>query len=232
MTEGCGALVAPEPRAVAAALCELLDDPARRRAAAEAGPARARALCDLEPRMRELGEALARLAEPVLPRGDRGLAPRLTEERVALRAIGEALQGRARLEDAVELRAPGESTRVESASAPLVIASATLDRVDNPRALVREMARVARPGGWIAVATSNNLSLKNKASLVARDRFAGDGALVEGDLLGMARDCGLVAAEVGYAPARAPLGLGSEGWLARRRARWFGSTAVLLARRP
>jgi glycosyltransferase involved in cell wall biosynthesis len=60
VTAECGALVAPgDPAALAAALQSLIDRPDRRRALGDAGPARARALCDPSTQIDRLERALA-----------------------------------------------------------------------------------------------------------------------------------------------------------------------------
>jgi glycosyltransferase involved in cell wall biosynthesis len=60
VTADCGALVGPgDPHALAAALQTLIDWPDRRRALGEAGPARARALCDPTTQIDMLEHALA-----------------------------------------------------------------------------------------------------------------------------------------------------------------------------
>lgn len=216
VTDACGVLAEARPAAVASAIRAVFDDPARRRAAAQAGPARARELCDLESRMHDIDGALDRLASP----GDG--APSLavpSDDAAVLRAIAVALELRgARLEDAVQLHgAPGEAARFAPASASVVLALSVVERVENPRAVLRDATRLARPGGWIVATTPNNLSLRSKASLFALDRFDGRGALLEGDMMRMAEECGLSDVAVLYAP---------------RPDRWFATTAVLLGRRP
>jgi glycosyltransferase involved in cell wall biosynthesis len=60
VTPECGILVAPGDRAaLSAALQTLIDDPSKRRALADGGPARARALCDPAAQMAVLERALA-----------------------------------------------------------------------------------------------------------------------------------------------------------------------------
>jgi SAM-dependent methyltransferase len=51
---------------------------------------------------------------------------------------------------------------LDDASASAVVAIETIEHLENPRALLREMARIVRPGGWIVVTTPNQLSLMRK----------------------------------------------------------------------
>ena len=80
------------------------------------------------------------------------------------------------------------------------VALETIEHIENPRALVRELARVAKPGGIVAVTTPNNLSLLSKLTLVLKNQFnafqvpcypAHITALVETDLLRMMTEAGL-----------------------------------------
>src|SRR5687768_13081356 len=48
---------------------------------------------------------------------------------------------------------------IESKMADAVFAVETVEHLENPRALFREMARVAKADGWIVVTTPNQLSL-------------------------------------------------------------------------
>jgi SAM-dependent methyltransferase len=133
---------------------------------------------------------------------------------------------------------------VDSASARVVVSVETIEHIENPRALVREMARIVRPGGLIVVTTPNQLSLMSKLYLVARNEFhafqeapglypAHITALVEEDLIRIARESGLVDVEIRYTNrGRIPL----TGWYWPRRAgmrgQWFSDNVVMLARRP
>jgi 2-polyprenyl-3-methyl-5-hydroxy-6-metoxy-1,4-benzoquinol methylase len=112
--------------------------------------------------------------------------------------------------------AAGDFTRVDldsgrvdrpDGSADVVVAAETIEHVENPRALMRELARLCRPGGWVVVTTPNNLSLLSKLTLVAKNQFNAfqDGsypahitAVVEQDLRRMAAECGLSEVAVGY----------------------------------
>jgi SAM-dependent methyltransferase len=76
----------------------------------------------------------------------------------------------------------------------------TIEHLENPRALVRELVRLARPRGWVVVTTPNQLSLLSLLTLVVKHRFAAFQdvhypahltALLEVDLTRIAAECGL-----------------------------------------
>lgn len=133
---------------------------------------------------------------------------------------------------------------IDGASASVVVSVETIEHVENPRALVREMVRVVRPGGRVIITTPNQLSLAAKLHLVANNQFpafqeapglypAHITALLEEDLRRIARECGLVDVVVGYTDrGRVPFtglhwpsGAGARG-------RWFSDNVVLMGRRP
>ena len=87
--------------------------------------------------------------------------------------------------------------------ADIVVSAETIEHVENPRAFFRDLVRLARPGGWVVVTTPNQLSWLSKLSLLLTNQFpafkeapglypAHLTALLEIDLLRMARECGLV----------------------------------------
>lgn len=85
-------------------------------------------------------------------------------------------------------------------TADAVFAVETIEHLENPRALVREMARIVKPGGWIVVTTPNQLSGLSLVTLAMKRRFsafqdvhypAHITALLECDLLRMASEVGL-----------------------------------------
>jgi SAM-dependent methyltransferase len=89
------------------------------------------------------------------------------------------------------------------ASAEVVVSVETIEHLENPRAFMRELTRLAAPGGWIAITTPNQLSLTSKLSLVLNNQFvafqeapglypAHISALLEIDLVRLAREIGLV----------------------------------------
>ena len=84
--------------------------------------------------------------------------------------------------------------------ADVVASIETIEHLENPRALFRELARGARPGGLVVVSTPNQLSLLSLVTLLARGRFSAFQenaypahltALLEVDLRRMAAECGL-----------------------------------------
>jgi glycosyltransferase involved in cell wall biosynthesis/2-polyprenyl-3-methyl-5-hydroxy-6-metoxy-1,4-benzoquinol methylase len=283
----CGRLTPPRPGALAAALSEYIDSDRKRREARQAGPVRARQLCDVTSRTYELARELAMLANP-RPPIDVGARAALSGGRsgdVILSVVAAALREKGRRFDTIVdlgcgqgrcarslegmfdryvgcdvVRYDGfpraESVHfrtvdlnkppypLEGASASVVIAIETIEHVENPRALVREMARVVRPGGWIVVTTPNQLSLASKSYLVLRNEFqafreapglypAHITALVEEDLTRIARECGLVEVGVRYTD-RGRIPFTAKHWpaLLGARGRWFSDNVVMLARRP
>jgi SAM-dependent methyltransferase len=117
-------------------------------------------------------------------------------------------------------------------AADVVVSVETIEHVENPRAFFRELVRLVRPGGWVAVTTPNQLSLLSKLSLLLTNQFpafkeapglypAHLTALLEIDLIRMARECGLSDIAVLYSnrgrfpgtPLHWPAWLGFRGRL-------------------
>lgn len=91
--------------------------------------------------------------------------------------------------------------------AEVVAAVETIEHLENPRALVRELARLCKPGGWVIVTTPNQLSLTSKLSFCLLNEFswfrggnypAHITALIEIDLRRISAECGLVEPRVIY----------------------------------
>jgi len=113
------------------------------------------------------------------------------------------------LPDAVTFRAANldAALPLDDASVDTAAAIEVIEHLENPRAFVRELVRVTRPGGWIVVTTPNQLSLLSLLCLVAKGAFSAfqDGdypahrtALLEIDLRRIAAECGLEQVTVEY----------------------------------
>lgn len=97
----------------------------------------------------------------------------------------------------------------------VVAAVETIEHLENPRAFVRLLARLARPGGWVLVTTPNQRSLLSLASLVVKGQFAHFQdvhypahltALLEVDLRRIAGEAGLEEVVIEYSGSgRLPL---------------------------
>jgi SAM-dependent methyltransferase len=89
---------------------------------------------------------------------------------------------------------------LDDACADAVVSVETIEHLENPRAFMRELVRLARPGGLVLVTTPNQLSFLSKLTLVVKNRFnaftdvdypAHITALLEADLHRIAVECGL-----------------------------------------
>lgn len=97
---------------------------------------------------------------------------------------------------------PLPDAAVDAAAAVEVI-----EHLENPRAFVRELARIVRPGGWVVVTTPNQLSALSLLTLVVKGQFsafqetsypAHRTALLEIDLRRIMAECGLRDLAVTY----------------------------------
>jgi 2-polyprenyl-3-methyl-5-hydroxy-6-metoxy-1,4-benzoquinol methylase len=91
--------------------------------------------------------------------------------------------------------------------ADVVAAVETIEHVENPRALMRELTRVTRPGGWVVVTTPNQHSLLSLLTLAVKGKFSAFqdvhypahlSALLTGDLLRIARENSLAEVQISY----------------------------------
>jgi SAM-dependent methyltransferase len=101
----------------------------------------------------------------------------------------------------------GDALLVPSSAGDVVVAVETIEHLENPRRLVRELVRIARPNGWVVVTTPNQLSWLSLATLVAKHRFsafqdssypAHISALLEVDLVRIFTECGLREVETRF----------------------------------
>lgn len=98
---------------------------------------------------------------------------------------------------------------LDDETADITAAIETIEHLDNPRRFMRELTRVTRAGGLIIVSTPNQLSLLSKMTLIFKNEFNAfqeapglypchRTALLEIDLIRIARECGLEGIEVHY----------------------------------
>jgi len=89
----------------------------------------------------------------------------------------------------------------------VVVAVETIEHLENPRAFVHELVRLAKPRGWVVVTTPNQLSFLSLLTLVMKKRFsafqdvdypAHRTALLEIDLRRIAAECGLTDVAIEY----------------------------------
>jgi 2-polyprenyl-3-methyl-5-hydroxy-6-metoxy-1,4-benzoquinol methylase len=133
-------------------------------------------------------------------------------------------------------------TSLPDAVADVAVAVETIEHLENPRALLRELVRVVRPGGWIVVTTPNQLSLLSRLTFLLRGQFnafqdasypAHITALLEVDLRRIASECGLVDVAVEYTGRGRVPTTGSHwpGWLSRAWPSGLSDNVLLIARR-
>jgi SAM-dependent methyltransferase len=131
---------------------------------------------------------------------------------------------------------------LDDGSVDTVVAVETIEHVENPRAFMRELARLARPGGRVIVTTPNQLSALSLLTLHAKGHFqafaerpglypAHITALLEIDLLRIARECGLVDARIRYTDSGRIPGT-PRSWPRPLKGRLFSDNLLLDARRP
>jgi 2-polyprenyl-3-methyl-5-hydroxy-6-metoxy-1,4-benzoquinol methylase len=128
---------------------------------------------------------------------------------------------------------------VDTSSADLVVSVETIEHLENPRAFLRELTRIARPSGMIVVTTPNQLSFLSKLSLVLKNRFAAFHdvhypahivALLESDLLRIANEAGLVGARIVYSDQGRIPGT-PRSWPRALKGRAFSDNLALVGRK-
>lgn len=134
-----------------------------------------------------------------------------------------------------------ETVPLPDARAEIVVSVETIEHLENPRAFMRELTRLAAPGGWIAVTTPNQLSLTSKLSLVLKNQFvafqeapglypAHISALLEIDLIRLSRETGLSDAAVVYSNSGRIPGTAWK-WPRWCRGRAFSDNVMMIARK-
>ena len=137
-----------------------------------------------------------------------------------------------------------DSARLPLADGSLDAAASVevIEHLENPRAFVRELARVVRPGGWVVVTTPNQLSALSLLTLAVKGRFsafqddaypAHRTALLEIDLRRIMSECGLRDIGVVYTRlGRLPLsGRHYPDSVAGLAPRWLSDNVVAVGRR-
>lgn len=128
-------------------------------------------------------------------------------------------------------------------TADVVAAVETIEHLENPRAFVRELVRLVKPGGWMIVTTPNQLSLLSLLTLLIKNRFSAFQdvhypahltALLEVDLRRMATECGLSETLIEYSlQGRLPLTPWHyPAFLARLFPRPLSDNLLLIGRKP
>lgn len=118
----------------------------------------------------------------------------------------------------------------------------TIEHLENPRAFVRLLVRLAKPGGWVIVTTPNQHSLLSKGTFLLRGEHvhfqdssypAHITALLEADLRRIATEAGLTEIAVEYSASGRVPGTGSH-WpsvLSKAWPRGFSDNLLLAGRR-
>lgn len=127
-------------------------------------------------------------------------------------------------------------------AADVTAAVETIEHLDNPRAFMRELARITKPGGWVVVTTPNQLSALSLLTLIAKGRFsafqerdypAHRTALLEIDLRRIAAESGIEQVAIAFTRwGRMPL----SGWhypesIAALAPRRLSDNVVMIGRR-
>ena len=140
------------------------------------------------------------------------------------------------------------SVTLPDGSCDVVACVETIEHVENPRALMRELVRLAAPGAWLVVTTPNQLSLHSKLSLLARNEFshfrelpgeypAHISALLEVDLVRLCRENGLEDVAIRYT-GHGRMPFTPRNWPSPLRAssgakgRAFSDNVLVIARKP
>jgi 2-polyprenyl-3-methyl-5-hydroxy-6-metoxy-1,4-benzoquinol methylase len=127
--------------------------------------------------------------------------------------------------------------------ADVVAALETIEHLENPRAFVRLLYRLTRPGGWIFLTTPNQRSLLSLATLIVKGRFshfqdvhypAHLTALLDVDLARIAREVGLERVAIEYTGAGRLVFTPRHypRWLARAFPRALSDNVMLAGQRP
>jgi len=127
-------------------------------------------------------------------------------------------------------------------SADVVVCIETIEHLENPRALMRELKRLAKPGALLLLTTPNQLSWLSLMTLVVKGQFnqfqeapglypAHITHLLEADMIRIARECGLTGARIVYSN-QGRLPFTRLHWPRIFRGRRFSDNLMLVAIKP
>ena len=128
------------------------------------------------------------------------------------------------------------------AAATVVTSVETIEHLENPRLHLRQLTRIVEPGGLVLVTTPNNLSWLSLFTLAYKGMFnafqerpgsypAHITALVEIDLVRIARECGLVEIRTRFTDAGRIPGT-ARHWPSMLRGRRFSDNLLVSGIRP
>lgn len=126
-------------------------------------------------------------------------------------------------------------------TADVVVAAETVEHLENPRAFVRTLVALAKPGGWVMITTPNQLSLLSRLTLLTRGEHnafrdasypAHITALLEADLRRIAAERGLRDVSVEYSGRGRIVFTGRHfpRWLSRAWPRGLSDNVLLAGR--
>lgn len=134
-------------------------------------------------------------------------------------------------------------TGLPDASADVVVAAEVIEHLEHPRAFMRELVRLAKPGAWLVVTTPNQASLLSALGLLVKQRFpafsdanypAHLSALLPVDLTRMAAEVGLESVRIEWTQSGRIPGTGAH-WprlFSRHAARLLSDNVLLFGRKP
>ena len=129
---------------------------------------------------------------------------------------------------------------LEDRSMDLAVSIETIEHLENPRALFRELVRVLRPGGLLLVTTPNQLSFLSKLCFVVKDRHeafqpvhypAHITALLPADLENIGSELRLEGGRIVYSDDGRIPGM-ARHWPRALKGRLFSDNVAYVAHRP
>lgn len=124
----------------------------------------------------------------------------------------------------------------------IVVAAEVIEHLENPRAFVRELVRLAKPGAWIVLTTPNQASALSILALLVKQRFVAfsDGnypahltALLPVDLTRIAAEVGLESVRLDWTRSGRIPGTAAHWprWVSAIAPRLFSDNVLLVGRK-